>query len=44
MKQFGKVFRFEIKGYLKNKIFVGSICVPKRQYERKARDDRICGG
>lgn len=24
MKQFGKIFRFEIKGYLKNKIFVGS--------------------
>ena len=27
MKQFGKIFRFEIKGYLKNKIFVGSTMV-----------------
>ena len=23
MKQFGKIFKFELKGYLKNKIFVG---------------------
>ena len=24
MKQFGKILKFELKGYLKNKIFVGS--------------------